>query len=74
MCTGWRRAPWLLSHLGALCGHVQVRGCAFDHTAKRELMMAGLLNDALTPFNFTCGLIPAAVWTYNIPEAPFPKV
>ena len=36
--------------------------------------MANLLNNAVAPLNFTCGLIPAAVWTYKIPEAPFPKV
>lgn len=55
-------------------GAVNVRGCAYEHTAKRELLMAGLVDDALRPLNFNCGLIPAALWTYNIPEAPFPLV
>ena len=55
-------------------GAVNVRGCAYEHTAKRELLMAGLVDNALRPLNFNCGLIPAALWTYNIPEAPFPLV
>ena len=52
----------------------QIRGCAFEHTATRELMMSGTLDDALKPLHFRCGMSPVAMWKYDIPEAPHPLV
>lgn len=53
---------------------VQVRGCAFPHTARRELVQAEAVNKALKDLNMPSGLVPAGVWDYAIKEEPLPKV
>ena len=54
---------------------VEVRGCAFPHTAARELYMAERVGAALCGTGIPCALEPAAVWTYDIGASePLPKM
>lgn len=54
---------------------VEVRGCAFPHTATRELYMATRVERCLAGTGIPCALQPAAVWVYDIGDKePLPKL
>ena len=53
---------------------VEIRGCCFTHTAANEQHMSRVAADILKQEDIPAGNIPVAVWLYNIPEEPLPKV
>lgn len=55
-------------------GAREVRGVAFPHTVDRELLMAGVVDEAMRAINIPCALLPVAKWTYGFEGEPLPKV
>ena len=53
---------------------VEVRGCCFQHTALAEQYMSEMVGAVLARENITVGNRPVAMWQYNIPGEPLPKV
>lgn len=53
---------------------VEVRGCCFEHTALTEQYMSEVVGAVLAREDIAVGNKPVAVWKYNIPGEPLPKL
>jgi hypothetical protein len=52
----------------------EIRGCAFKHTAERELFMSEKIGMLLAGHNLQTGNVPIGMYQYRIKGEPLPKV